>query len=150
MNIEVTDRQKDVDLSEFIPLIKTIVESVLEIEKTSCDHVSIQFLSDSTMRRYHKKFFGDGSSTDCMSFPLDEDPSLPIRCLGEVLVCPKVALDHITKNPEHGTLRSEIALYIIHGLFHLLGYDDIDVKDEKIMRKKEKEAINLLTKKGVL
>ena len=146
LDIELIDRQSDVDLSVFIPLVRPIVEIVLKMEKTHANHISIQFLSDSTMKRYHKKYFNDGSSTDCMSFPLDEDPEDAIRCLGEILVCPKVALRHIHSNPEHGTVYSEIALYIIHGLLHLLGYDDIEEKDEALMRKKETQAMSLIEK----
>ena len=44
------------------------------------------------------------------------------------------------------TLGEEIVLYIIHGLLHLLGYDDGTKKDIAKMRKKEGELLILVEK----
>ncbi|MGR3952000.1 MAG: rRNA maturation RNase YbeY [Chlamydia sp.] len=152
MQIDLINRQTDVDLSDFLSIVPTIVDIVLRIEEYDGSFVSIQFLSDSTMRRYHFRFFQDGSSTDCMSFPIDlEEVELDSahRHLGEIFVCPKIALQFVRKQKLpiiH--VYQEISLYIIHGLFHLLGYDDISPKERKIMRKKEAEALALLEKEN--
>ncbi len=149
MHIDLSNRQSDVDLSDFCSQIEHIVSCVLEMEKKSGNFISIQFLSDSTMRRYHLKFFQDGTSTDCMSFPIDVEDLSPVQHLGEILVCPKTALRYVAKQKlPIDEVYKEIALYIIHGTLHLLGYDDISPQDRKIMRKKEAEAFLLLEKKG--
>ena len=44
----------------------------------------------------------------------------------------------------------EVALYLVHGLLHLIGYDDISKKDRLIMRKKEKSCMNLLKKEQLI
>ena len=41
-------------------------------------------------------------------------------------------------------LEEEIGLYVIHGILHLLGFDDRTSKDAQKMRKKEKELLEFL------
>jgi probable rRNA maturation factor len=62
--------------------------------------------------------------------------------LGEVFVCPKTAIDFSEK---HGKdVYEETSLYLVHGILHLLGYDDIDPKDRIKMRKKERYCMSFL------
>lgn len=154
MFIEIINRQSDVQLDSFKPIVEAAVSAALELENLSCDYLCIQFLSDSTMRRYHLKYFNDGSSTDCMSFPMDMEEekmkgnttSTP-QHLGEILVCPKTAIRYLkSTKSEKNSLYEEIALYVIHGMLHLMGYDDITEKQRRLMRKKEKEAFAILQK----
>ncbi len=42
------------------------------------------------------------------------------------------------------TLSRELALYVIHGILHLMGYDDHKTQDVKEMRKKEQEILAYL------
>lgn len=81
----------------------------------------------------HQQFFNDPSPTDCISFPIDD------KILGDIFVCPKTAIDYaarIKKDPY-----PETALYIIHGILHLLGFDDLEAPKRRIMRKKEKQCM---------
>jgi len=120
--------------------IKGIVQTVLEREGVACDEVIIHFVSKKKIADLHLQFFNDPSPTDCISFPMDQPHgSIPISLLGEIFVCPQIAHEYVKKNG--GELRDEVALYIIHGLLHLLGYDDLTAKCRKIMRSKEKELL---------
>ena len=67
---------------------------------------------------------------------------------GEVFVCPEVALKYAQKH--HLSPFKELSLYIIHGLLHLLGYDDQDPTSILIMHDEEKSAIGYLKQKGAL
>lgn len=137
MEIWVENLQKDLPLA--VDSVKPIVESVLSLEKKKAGCVSIYFVSKQRISTLHKKFFDDSSPTDCISFPNDEHD------LGEVFVCPWAAKSYIK---EHGgNLYEETTLYIVHGLLHLLGYDDLDSKDEKNMRAAEKKHMDLLIQK---
>jgi probable rRNA maturation factor len=139
----VIDRQSDVELHPFLPYIQSIVQITLEINHEVASFVDILFVSDSTMRRYHKKFFRDPSSTDCMSFPLDEKDE-PLRHLGGIIVCTKTALRIAKKLNCHPF--QELTLYIVHGVLHLLGYSDISNDEKALMRIKEQEAIRKIEK----
>lgn len=83
-----------------------------------------------------------------MSFPLDEhyQKGAP-RHLGDIFICPKTALFY-AKNSEK-KFWGELLLYIVHGVLHLLGYDDIDVKDRARMRQRERSALFLLKKRNI-
>ena len=65
----------------------------------------------------------------------DDDPGY--RVLGEVFICPKAALDYTEL--EGGDPADELTLYVVHGLLHLLGYDDIALEDERVMREAERK-----------
>lgn len=101
--------------------------------------ISIYFVTEAKISQLHKEFFGDPTPTDCISFPLDQDH------LGEVFISPKAALQYNPKNPYQ-----ELTLYLVHGVLHLIGYDDLDPVKRKEMRKKEKLCIRQLSNKNRL
>ena len=61
---------------------------------------------------------------------------------GEIFVCPLAAIAYAKK--QESRPYEETALYIVHGLLHLLGYDDLEEKAKKNMRKKEKSCMRHL------
>jgi probable rRNA maturation factor len=120
--------------------VERVVFEVLTYEKKTTSHVEIMFVGDPTMRKLHKEFFNDSSSTDCMSFPMDND------CLGSVVICPKTALSLV------GTTGfwEELTLYLVHGMLHLIGYKDENPKDRKFMHHRQDELMSHLKEKRFL
>lgn len=107
---------------------------VLDFEKAVYQEVSLYFVSAKQISALHQEFFKDPTPTDCISFPIDS------KMLGEIFVCPRVAIQYAKKaqiDPYQ-----EVALYVIHGLLHLLGYDDLTAPERRIMRKKEKKCMD--------
>jgi len=132
--------------SLIIPLeqIKPIIVQVLEDENCTCDEISINFVDEPTICQLHLDHFNDASPTDCITFPIDEEEDSCYRVLGEVFICPFTALKYARDNKVDAYL--ELTLYLVHGLLHLLGYDDIDQDDRTLMRKAEKRHMkNLIT-----
>ncbi|HLB52742.1 MAG TPA: rRNA maturation RNase YbeY [Chlamydiales bacterium] len=116
--------------------IKSVLMALVDYLKINCDELSLFLVSKNRISSLHKQFFGDPTPTDCISLPLDEN------YLGDLFVCPAVAIDYAKKkglDPYEETL-----LYIIHSLLHLRGYDDLDPKKRRVMRKKEKRCMNHL------
>ncbi len=163
-HVDVINRQREVSFNAPAECIQKIVLTVLENESEHASTVSIHFLGDRAMRLYHKKFFHDASSTDCMSFPLDEQAKEgETRHLGDIFVCPLTALRYalaaVAKEDMKATLStkaaiealfwSEVTLYIVHGMLHLLGYDDIDPASRSLMRRRERSAMARLQKRGI-
>jgi len=142
--VDIVNRQKEIPLDDFLPLVPTLVAATLAVEHSNAEYIGVTFLSDRTMRRYHQEYFNDPSPTDCMSFPIDgvETACSKNRCLGDIFICPKVA--SLSSKKEHTSLEKELSLYVIHATLHLLGYDDIREQDIKIMRKKEEEVFSFL------
>ena len=77
-------------------------------------------------------------------FPLDDGDSEEGYCiLGDIFVCPKTAIDYAAKSGQDPYLEVRM-LYIVHGLLHLMGYDDIESQDRKRMRAAEKRHMHHL------
>ena len=119
------------------------------MKHVKCDEVIFHFVDSETISSLHKDYFNDPAPTDCISFPIDS-PSKPSDgplILGEVFVCPAVAKTYAEKH-DLDPYR-EVSLYIIHGVLHLLGYDDQEEDDEKKMRAEEKRCMCYLEEKKV-
>ena len=140
MNILVFNKQKDLKIP--VKQVKALVSAFLSFEKVDCSEVSLYFVSEKMICQLHDQFFQDPSPTDCISFPLKVD-----GILGEVFVCPHTALLYAEKNGLDPY--RETALYIVHGLLHLIGFDDLDEKQRRIMRKKEKSCMRHLEDKNI-
>ena len=128
--------------------MQSLVEAVLKCEKQKADEMAICFVGVKEMCALHEHFFDDPTLTDCISFPIDDKEEKHYRVLGEVIVCPKVAFTFVEEHS--GDPYHETSLYIIHGILHLLGYDDIKEKDRKEMRAAEKRVIRSLETKNLL
>jgi probable rRNA maturation factor len=108
---------------------------VLSTKKIACEEVSVYLVGKRKIASLHKDFFNDPTPTDCITFPIDA------QFLGEIFICPKVAQEYNPKKPY-----VETALYIIHAILHLLGYDDISENKRKIMHKEQERLLKLATK----
>lgn len=130
--------------------VESLVRAVIAYEKTTCDEVTIYFVDTPTICELHERFFNDPTPTDCITFPLDqeEDEDFPYRILGEVFVCPETALKYAEKNQVDPL--EETSLYIIHGLLHLMGYDDIEPDDILEMRQAEQRHLENIRKLELL
>ncbi len=129
--------------------IETLVKVFAESMQIEFDEVSIHFVNKAKITSLHGIYFQDETPTDCISFPIDSihDNVYP-KVIGEVFVCPEVALEY---SKEHDiSFESELTLYVIHGLLHLIGYDDIEETDRQIMREKEAYVMKSLQSANAL
>lgn len=118
------------------------MKAILEQERSVHSEVGVYLVPVLEISELHDKFFNDPTPTDCISFPVDEE------YLGEVFVCPQVAIDYAKKrklNPYE-----ELSLYVIHGLLHCFGYDDIEPADRRVMRKKEKSCMAIIKEQDLI
>jgi len=139
--VNVHSRQSDllIDHQSAIDLI----ESVLSFKGIQTDLVNLYFIDEKTTCEMHSEYFDDASITDCMTFPIDglEPSETDTHILGDIFVCPKMAL--IYSKEHQSNPYDEVSLYIIHGLLHLLGFDDMTEEDSSIMRNQEKLCLSL-------
>jgi len=90
--------------------------------------VEISFLNDRAISKVHADFCNDASPTDVITFRHSEE-------LGEILLGIPTIARH-AKKFEH-PLNHEIALCVIHGLLHLLDYDDIEEQERLLMHREQ-------------
>ncbi|MEK7865529.1 MAG: rRNA maturation RNase YbeY [Planctomycetota bacterium] len=115
------------------------VRGVLRREGCALD-VELVFVDSDGIREVNRRFLGRRGVTDVIAFPLAEGvapPGTPL--LGEVVVCVERAISEARRR--RLPLDREIVLYAIHGVLHLLGYDDHAAADIRRMRAAESEAL---------
>jgi probable rRNA maturation factor len=146
MKINIYNHQKKLKVSS--RSIQKQIKALLEYQKAQCDELSIYLVDEKTIKKLHKKYFDDPSATDCISFPIDgplsSNKNKPYCFLGEIFVSTDAAIKYGQEydiNPYE-----ETTLYIIHGLLHLLGYDDLSDKEKTTMQKKEKSCMSFIKK----
>jgi probable rRNA maturation factor len=83
--------------------------------------VSLALVGDRRMSDLHEQFMRIKGPTDVLTFPLDQDPRGRVTA-GEVVVCVPEALRQAKVRRIQPRL--ELLLYAIHGMLHLIGYDD--------------------------
>jgi probable rRNA maturation factor len=99
--------------------------------------VSIVILNDETMRKVNKRFLKKDAVTDVISFDLSDEgkteKSFELVVNGEQAQREGRQRGH---RPE-----AELALYVVHGLLHNLGFDDLDEAGAEKMHRQEDEIL---------
>ena len=129
--------------------------------------MSLLFVDEVSIGALNQQFMGKAGPTDVLSFPIDEeatpggrfpdngrrgpgddsdgeDDEMPLL-LGDVLICPTVALDNSAEHggPHHdGSLADELALLVVHGILHLLGMDHDDDAEAEVMEERERQLLH--------
>ncbi len=145
MDVHFFNQQNDLAINSI--QIESVVREVLSQESIQCDEVAIHCVTSSAMCELHRIYFDDPSTTDCISFPIDPKGESGYKVLGEVFVCPQTAITYSESNPS--TPYDEVTLYVVHGLLHLIGYDDLG-DEEPEMRKAETRLLNHLKEKNLM
>jgi probable rRNA maturation factor len=94
--------------------------------------ISIAVVDDATMHALNRRYLDHDYPTDVLSFLLEQEGE---RLEGEIIV----SADYASREaPKYGwTLREELALYVVHGALHLVGYDDTTPEAKAIMQEQE-------------
>jgi probable rRNA maturation factor len=146
VNICIFNSQQDLSISK--RQVKNIVREVITFEGDKCDEVAVHFVKVRRICRLHEQFFQDSSPTDCISFPIDDNEEEGYRVLGEVFVCPQTAIEYAKKHKKDPYI--ETTLYIVHGLLHLMGYEDVDKIKRRRMRSAERRHMENLQKSQIV
>jgi probable rRNA maturation factor len=120
--------------------LREIGRVVLEGEGIREAKISLAFVDNQTIHGLNKRFLDHDEPTDVITFPQSGPGAKKLE--GEIVIGVEVALEQ-AKERGHA-VEVELCLYVIHGLLHLVGYDDIKPKDAAKMRKKEREYLKAL------
>ena len=103
--------------------------------------MSLALVNDARMSALHVEFMGIHGPTDVLTFPIDQDARGRVTS-GEVIVCVPQARRQAKRHTI--PLRLELLLYSIHGMLHLIGYDDRTPRDFATMHRTEDEILTEL------
>lgn len=152
MNVFVADEQE-------VPLaaepLRRLAELVLREEGVPEEaEVAVIFVDPSQMSEYNRRFMGREGPTDVLAFPIEElvagevpeaMPGGPPVHLGDVVISPGVVAEQAG---EAGvSFEDEMALMVVHGLLHLLGYDHGEDEEAEEMELRERELLDLFERR---
>jgi probable rRNA maturation factor len=114
--------------------------------------MTITFTTPEEIRKINKKYRKIDKATDVLSFPMFEKAELDEKIknkdflyedvLGDVII----SIDKVKEQAEEygHSFERELSYMLVHGFYHLMGYDHIEEEDKKIMRPKEEKILNEL------
>jgi probable rRNA maturation factor len=108
--------------------------AVLEGEDIREAEVSLAFVDNFTIQQLNKRYLQHDEPTDVLSFPLSEPNAR--RLTGELVIGAEVAKAQAESRGH--PVQAELALYVIHGLLHLCGYDDKAAADAAAIHRRER------------
>jgi len=113
--------------------------------------LEINFISKEEIHKLNKNYLNHNYSTDIITFNYSEEKKIlsskknydlivENKLDGEIFI----SIDDAQENSKKYkiSLQKEIERLIIHGILHLLGYDDINQNDKLIMKRKENYLVN--------
>ena len=136
--------------------IDRLVAFVAKAEGVRFAQVDIALVDNKEMAAYNRRFLNHSGSTDVISFDLTDEEDTGTNAHGkptagvtarkrhpglsaQLIICGDVAA---SQGPHHGlSATQELLLYLIHGLLHVIGYDDIDIRAGAKMHALEEELL---------
>ena len=110
---------------------KIWLNSISKNEGKDIGSLNFLFVDDKEMLKYNKKYLQHESYTDIITF----DNSLNNKIAGDIVI----SLERVNENAKYYRVsyNYELERVMAHGLLHLLGYNDKNKEEKKIIRKKE-------------
>ncbi|MEM9481469.1 MAG: rRNA maturation RNase YbeY [Verrucomicrobiota bacterium] len=120
----------ELDMATFEKLAATaiLIPPLVELQQ---EEIEVAFIDDAQISKVHADFLDDDSPTDVITFEH-----------GEILISADTAARQCV---EHGmSFEKECALYLIHGLLHLAGWDDKTPEEFEKMKTEQERILNLV------
>ncbi|PJC47269.1 MAG: rRNA maturation RNase YbeY, partial [Candidatus Omnitrophica bacterium CG_4_9_14_0_2_um_filter_42_8] len=102
--------------------IMECADLVLKAMGESKAELSLVLVNDMYIRNLNWKYRRKDSATDVLAFPMRDSRRLSGVILGDVVISVETAAKEAKKRKKD--LQGELDLYFVHGILHLLGYDD--------------------------
>lgn len=133
--IDVSDSQSRVAVDR--GAIAALVERALRGEGVSAATISLAIVDDPTIHRINRDHLDHDEPTDVITFDLSDAGDDRLR--GELVVSAETAARVAAEVGVEPW--DELALYVVHGLLHLCGCDDLDEVSAAEMRRREDAAM---------
>ena len=135
-------------------IVKKVFDKCFEEEnlQNSKLYITVTFTNPENIRKINKQYRNIDKATDVLSFPLYEKQELDKKIeqqeflhedvLGDVVI----SIEKVEEQAkEYGhSFERELSYMLVHGFYHLMGYDHIEEEDKKKMREKEEEILDIL------
>ena len=120
--------------------IRKLILNVLKGEQVKgSGWINICFTDNPQIKKFNAKFLNIKGSTDVLAFNLNDKKDKNI-ILADIMISTQEALKqarNFKTTPDY-----ELSLYVVHGLLHILGFNDHTPRQRKLMRKKESHYVH--------
>jgi rRNA maturation RNase YbeY len=99
----------------------------------SLDEVLVLLVSDARMSALHKQFLNLAGPTDVITFQH-----------GEIFISVETA--RANAESFHSSTEDEVRLYLIHGLLHLHGFDDVTSVQARVMKQTQERILRVASR----
>ncbi len=140
MNITIANRQRTKKVNT--RLLKQIAGELLAELKIAEADFGIALVSDKEMAQVNWQFLQHEGATDVITF---DHESTRTKLHGELFICVDVAMAQAKEFKS--SWQSELVRYVVHGVLHLLGYDDLKPALRRKMKREENRLVRLLEKR---
>ena len=137
---------------EYEQIIKKVLKQCFTEEnlENSKLYITITLTTPEQIRKINKEFRNVDKATDVLSFPMFEKDELDRKIgkkefqyediLGDIVI----SIEQVQNQAEeyNHSFERELSYMIVHGFYHLMGYDHIKEEDKKIMRPKEEKILS--------
>ena len=150
-NIDIINQQTHVALDE--DFLREMAERTLAEEGVAAAHISVAIVDNATIHDLNRRYLEHDFETDVLSFLLESSPEQSFapgapgprgagrRIEGEIILSGEMAVQRAGEflwSPH-----DETVLYLVHGLLHLVGYDDLTEVEQRVMREREGAILSL-------
>lgn len=139
---------------EYEETIKRVVKKCFEVEGLLDSKLimTITLTTPENIRKINKKYRKIDKATDVLSFPMFEKAELDEKIknkdflyedvLGDIII----SIEKVKEQAEEygHSFERELAYMVVHGFYHLMGYDHIELVDRTEMREKEETILKKL------
>lgn len=139
---------------EYDKVIEKVLSQCFSEEKLENSNlwITITLTTLENIRKINNEYRKIDKATDVLSFPMFEKIELDEKIakkdfenedvLGDIIICVDKVKEQAVEY-EHSFER-ELSYMVVHGFYHLMGYDHIEEEDKKIMRTKEEKILDTL------
>ncbi|MHB0957380.1 MAG: rRNA maturation RNase YbeY [Pirellulaceae bacterium] len=135
IEIDITDQQTAVPVDR--DRLDRAARTILQTHGPARCRLSIAVVDDPTIHTLNRQYLQHDYATDVLSFLLEKTPEL---LEGEVIVSGETAAAQADEYA--ATPADELLLYVIHGVLHLVGFDDHSDESRQQMRAAEVMYLN--------
>ena len=137
---------------EYEEVIKKVLTKCFEEEglENSKLYITVTLTNPENIRKINKEYRNIDRATDVLSFPMFERKELEEKVktnnfpfqdiLGDLIISVEKVKEQAI---EYGhSFERELSYMLVHGFYHLMGYDHIKQEDKEEMRPKEEKILN--------
>ena len=140
MNLAIANRQRTKKINT--RLLKQIASELFAELKIAEADLGIALVSAKEMATVNWQFLQHEGATDVITF---DHESTRTKLHGELFICIDIAMAQAKEFKS--SWQSELVRYVVHGVLHLLGYDDLKPELRRKMKREENRLVRLLAKR---